>query len=164
MRIVTVVGARPQFIKSLPVSAALSKAGIAELILHTGQHYDPSMSEVFFEQLKLPRPAKNLSVGSGSHARQTAQIMIGLEDYLLEQSPDALLVYGDTNSTVAGALVAAKLHIPIAHVEAGLRSGDWRMPEEINRMVTDRLSRWLFTPTQTANENLLSEGHRPRAF
>lgn len=159
MNIVTVVGARPQFIKAAVVSHAFLRAGVAEQIVHTGQHYDPNMSDVFFSELGIPEPATNLAVGSGSHAVQTASIMMRLESYFLTHgSPDWLLVYGDTNSTIASALVGSKMGIPVAHVEAGLRSFNMRMPEEINRMVTDRLSSILFCPTQTAVDHLRREG------
>jgi len=158
MDIVTVVGARPQFIKAAVVSAALSKAGIQERIIHTGQHYDPGMSDVFFDELGIPKPALNLNVGSGSHGAQTGAMMTKLEAYLNEKKPDWILVYGDTNSTIASSMVGAKMGIPIAHVEAGLRSFNRSMPEEINRIVTDRLSDLLFCPTQTAVDNLHHEG------
>ncbi|MDE2731945.1 MAG: UDP-N-acetylglucosamine 2-epimerase (non-hydrolyzing) [Bacteroidota bacterium] len=161
MRICTVVGARPQFVKAAAVSPALQSAGIQEVLVHTGQHYDRGLSQVFFDELGVPNPVTNLSVGSASHARQTGQIMERLEAFIQNSTPfDALLLYGDTNSTVAGALVSAKLQIPIAHVEAGLRSFDRTMPEEINRIVTDCLSQWLFAPTQTAVDNLRAEGLR----
>ena len=141
------------------VSHALREAGIEDVLVHTGQHYDPSLSAVFFDELGIPAPAVNLNVGSGTHAVQTGAIMERLEHYLEDQSPvEALLVYGDTNSTLAAALVAAKQHLPVAHVEAGLRSFNRAMPEEINRIVTDRLSRWLFCPTPTAIKNLRREG------
>ncbi len=155
----TVVGARPQFIKSAPVSRALESAGIRETVVHTGQHFDRELSQIFFDELGLREPRVDLSVGSGTHAWQTASIMMRLEDYLQGAPPcDLVLVYGDTNSTVAAALVAAKLHIPVVHVEAGLRSFNRDMPEEINRIVTDHLSRWLFCPTETAVQNLAQEG------
>lgn len=157
-RVVTVVGARPQFIKAAPMCRALRQAGHSEFLLHTGQHYDPEMSRRFFEELDIPTPDVNLDVGSGSHANQTARMMTGIEDVLLAQTPDAVVLYGDTNSTLAGALAAAKLQVPIAHVEAGLRSFDRSMPEEINRIVTDRLSSLLWAPGQTAVDNLRSEG------
>lgn len=158
MEIVTVVGARPQFIKAAVVSHALKEAGIAERIVHTGQHYDPGMSDVFFSELGIPAPDTNLEVGSGSHGAQTGAMMIKLEAYLQTNKPDWLLVYGDTNSTIASSLVGSKLGIPIAHVEAGLRSFNMQMPEEINRIVTDRLSTLLFCPTPTAVEHLAHEG------
>lgn len=159
MRICTIVGARPQFIKAAAVSRALAEAGVEEVLVHTGQHYDPEMSQIFFEELGIPQPTANLHIGSGSHADQTGAMMISLERFLLDQPRFAwVLIYGDTNSTLAGALVAAKLQIPLAHVEAGLRSFNRRMPEEINRIVADRLSNLLFCPTQTAVENLRKEG------
>ena len=159
MRVVTIIGARPQFVKAAVVSRELAASGIDESLIHTGQHYDREMSAVFFEELGIPEPAVNLDVGSGSHAEQTGEIMVRLEDFLLKHGgADLLMVYGDTNSTIAGALVASKLLIPLAHVEAGLRSFNRRMPEEINRIVTDRLSDLLFCPTATAVENLRLEG------
>lgn len=158
MKILTIVGARPQFIKSAPVSFALRQAGHQEYLLHTGQHYDYGMSQVFFDELGLPEPALNLGIGSGSHAQQTGQMLIGIEAALLAEKPDFTLVYGDTNSTLAGALASAKLHIPVAHVEAGLRSFNRQMPEEHNRVLTDHCADLLFCPTQTAVENLAREG------
>lgn len=157
-RILTIVGARPQFIKAVPVSKALAEAGIQEYLLHTGQHYDREMSEIFFEELGLRPPDLNLNVGSESHAKQTAAMLVGIERTITEQKPDWVMVYGDTNSTLAGALAAGKLNVPVAHVEAGLRSFNRRMPEEINRVVTDSLSSLLFVPTETARKNLLREG------
>lgn len=158
MQILTVLGARPQFIKAWPVSQALSKVGICEVIVHTGQHYDHLMSDIFFKELNLPAPHLNLEVGSGGHATQTALIMERLEPVILAHKPDVLLVYGDTNSTLAAAVVAAKLHIPIVHVEAGLRSFNRRMPEEINRVLTDHCSTLLLCPTPTAVDHLREEG------
>jgi UDP-N-acetylglucosamine 2-epimerase (non-hydrolysing) len=154
-----VIGARPNFMKVAPVHAALAgRKGISQGIIHTGQHYDASMSEIFFNQLGIPTPDFNLGVGSASHARQTAEIMIRLESVFLEAKPDLVLVYGDVNSTVAAALVCSKLLIPVGHVEAGLRSFDRTMPEEINRILTDRISDYLFTPSIDGNENLAHEG------
>ncbi len=157
-RVLTVVGARPQFIKAAPVSRALSEAGITEVLVHTGQHFDALMSDVFFEELEIPKPAHNLEVNSLGHGAMTGRMLEKLEQVMLAEQPGLVLIYGDTNSTVAGALAAAKLHIPVAHVEAGLRSFNRRMPEEINRVVADHLSALLFCPTATAVANLTSEG------
>ena len=158
MKVLTVVGARPQFIKSAPVSQALRAAGLREVVLHTGQHYDGTMSAVFFEELGLLPAAYNLGVGSGPHGEQTGRMLEGIEKVALAEQPDWVLVYGDTNSTLAGALAAAKLHIPIAHVEAGLRSFNRRMAEEINRILVDHVSTLLFAPTEVAAGNLAAEG------
>jgi UDP-GlcNAc3NAcA epimerase len=158
MKIISVLGARPQFIKASPVCTALRKAGHEEILIHTGQHYDDKMSEIFFTELSLPRPHLNLNVGSKSHAEQTAEMLIGIERALIEHKPDYMLVYGDTNSTLAGAIAACKLQIPIAHVEAGLRSFNRSMPEEHNRVITDHCSEILFCPTSTAVKNLHAEG------
>jgi UDP-N-acetylglucosamine 2-epimerase (non-hydrolysing) len=159
--ILHVVGARPNFVKAAPVMRALKKLGLRQTLVHTGQHYDRNMSDVFFTQLEIPEPDVNLGVGSGSHAGQTADIMRGFEPVALEYKPDIVLVYGDVNSTVAAALVCAKLLIPVGHVEAGLRSFDRTMPEEINRIVTDRLSDLLFTPSEDGDAHLLQEGVPP---
>jgi UDP-N-acetylglucosamine 2-epimerase len=162
MRIVTVLGARPQFVKASVVSAALKRKGvIAEYIVHTGQHYDSNMSGVFFGELRLPVPGRHLAVGSGSHGVQTARMLEGVEAVLKEERPGMVLVYGDTNSTLAGALAAAKLNIPVAHIEAGLRSYNRKMPEETNRVLTDHMSSLLFAPTDRAVENLSREGVEP---
>ena len=158
MRVLSVVGARPNFMKLAPVDRELVKRDIEHVIVHTGQHYDRDMSDAFFEELWIPAPDHHLGVGSGSHARQTAEVMQRLEPILTELRPEMLLVYGDVNSTLAAALVAAKLGVRIGHVEAGLRSGDWTMPEEINRVVTDRLSDLLFLPSRDAAANLAGEG------
>jgi UDP-N-acetylglucosamine 2-epimerase len=158
MRIVTVVGARPQFIKAGPVCKALKANHIDEYLVHTGQHYDQNMSDVFFAELGIPAPNINLGVGSSSHGQQTGEMLIKIEQVLLEQKPDWLLVYGDTNSTIAGALAAVKLHIPVAHVEAGLRSFNRQMPEEHNRVLTDHCSDLLFCPSQSAVAQLHREG------
>jgi UDP-GlcNAc3NAcA epimerase len=158
MKILSVVGARPQFVKAAPVGRALDREGIREVLLHTGQHYDPGMSDVFFEELGIRKPDYYLGVGSGTHAQQTAAMLTGIERVLVDERPDFLLIYGDTNSTLAGALAAAKLHIPVAHVEAGLRSYNREMPEEINRVVADSLSTLLFCPTGVAVDNLAREG------
>jgi UDP-N-acetylglucosamine 2-epimerase (non-hydrolysing) len=159
MHILHVVGARPNFMKAAPVLHALAeRPAIKQTLVHTGQHYDVNMSDVFFYELEMPSPDVNLEVGSGSHAQQTAQIMSKFEPVLLERNPDVVLLYGDVNSTVAAALVSTKLGIRIGHVEAGLRSFDWSMPEEINRVVTDRLADLLFTPSEDGDVNLAQEG------
>lgn len=157
-RIITVVGARPQFIKAAALSHSFLKhSGMAEVIVHTGQHYDSDMSDVFFEELSIPRPQYHLGIGGLAQGAMTGRQIEKIEEILIDENPDAVLVYGDTNSTLAAALAAAKLHIPVAHVEAGLRSFNMRMPEEINRILTDRVSTWLFTPTDAATSNLLQE-------
>ena len=156
--ITIILGTRPEIIKMAPVIRACQRAGAEYSILHTGQHYSYEMDRVFFEELELPQSHDNLDVGSGSHAEQTGKIMAGIEDVLIRDKPNRVLVQGDTNTVLAGALTAAKLHIPVGHVEAGLRSFDRQMPEEINRVVADHISDYLFAPTETSRKNLLKEG------
>ncbi len=161
-KVIHVVGARPNFMKVAPVMKALEKKdGIQQILIHTGQHYDINMSDIFFQQLGIPAPDINLEVGSGSHALQTSQIMSRIETLLIEEKPDLVLVPGDVNSTMAAAIVCAKLRIPIGHIEAGLRSFDRNMPEEINRLITDQIADFLFTPSADGDKNLLREGIAP---
>jgi len=162
MHILHVVGARPNFMKVAPVLRALkNRQGVTQTLVHTGQHYDPAMSAVFFEQLGIPNPDINLAVGSGTHAQQTATVMVRIEQVLQERTPDVVAVYGDVNSTMAAAVVSAKLGVRVAHIEAGLRSFDRTMPEEINRLITDQVADLLLTPSQDADANLLREGIDP---
>lgn len=158
LKVLTVVGARPQFIKAAPVSRALAAAGHEEVLVHTGQHYDHAMSDVFFATLGVKDPKYDLGIGSASHGAQTGRMLEAIERVVVDERPDVVLVYGDTNSTLAGALAAVKLHVPVAHVEAGLRSFNRRMPEEINRVMTDHIAALLFAPTERAVENLRTEG------
>ena len=162
MKILTVLGARPQFVKAAPVCSAIQEAGHEEVLIHTGQHYDYSMSEIFFEELGIRPPAQNLGIGSGSHGQQTGEMLIRLEEAMEVNQPDWVLIYGDTNSTLAAALAACKLRFPIAHVEAGLRSRNRDMPEEHNRIVADHVSDLLLCPTQAAVDNLAQEALRDR--
>lgn len=161
-KIVTVLGARPQFIKASVVSHAIAQTDqLTEVLVHTGQHFDANMSDVFFKELGMQKPNYFLDIHGGNHGAMTGRMLAEVEQVLLREEPDIVMVYGDTNSTLAGALAAVKLHIPVAHVEAGLRSFNMGMPEEINRILTDRISRWLFTPTQSASDNLTREGIAP---
>lgn len=163
LKIVTIIGARPQIIKSAAISRAI-KTGFAgqikEIIVHTGQHYDSNMSQVFFDELGIPSPDYNLNVGSGSHGKQTAAMIVGIEEILQKEQPNAIVLYGDTNSTLAGGVAASKMHVPIVHIEAGLRSYSKKMPEEINRIMCDHAATLLFSPTKTGFDNLLKEGFR----
>ena len=160
-KIITIVGARPQIIKASAISRAIGlcfKEEIEEIIVHTGQHYDQNMSQIFFEELGIPKPRYNINVGSGRHGQQTAKMIDGIEEILIKEKPDSVILYGDTNSTIAGALAAAKIHIPVVHIEAGLRSFNKKMPEEINRIACDHMSSLLFSPTKQGIKNLQKEG------
>ncbi len=162
-KIVTIIGARPQIIKAAALSRAIKNKfsnSIIEVIVHTGQHYDENMSQVFFDELGIPAPSYNLNVGSGSHGKQTAVMITGIEEILLKEKPNAIVLYGDTNSTLAGAIAASKIHVPIVHIEAGLRSFSKAMPEEVNRIMCDHVSTLLFSPTKTGFQNLVKEGFK----
>lgn len=161
MKLLTIIGARPQFVKAAALSREIKKhTQLQEIIVHTGQHFDANMSDIFFEEMEIPKPHYNLNINGLSHGAMTGQMLEKLEEVMLSEKPDVVLVYGDTNSTIAGALAAKKLHIKVAHVEAGLRSFNMQMPEEINRILTDRISDWLFCPTDTAINNLNNEGYK----
>lgn len=161
IKLVTIIGARPQIIKAAALSRAIKNnysTQIKEIIVHTGQHYDANMSQVFFDELQIPAPDYNLNVGSGSHGKQTAVMITGIEEILLKEQPTAIILYGDTNSTLAGAIAASKIHVPVVHIEAGLRSFNKAMPEEVNRIMCDHVSTFLFSPTKTGFDNLVKEG------
>ena len=163
IKIVTIIGARPQIIKAAALSRAIASKfadSISEIIVHTGQHYDENMSQVFFDELGIPAPHYNLNVGSGSHGKQTATMISGIEDILIKENPHGIVLYGDTNSTLAGAIASSKIHVPVIHIEAGLRSFNKAMPEEVNRIMCDHVSTLLFSPTQTGFQNLLNEGFK----
>lgn len=159
MKVLTIVGARPQFVKAAVVSRALQRKGVAEIIVHTGQHFDANMSAVFFDEMQMPVPTYNLDIHGVGHGAMTGRMLEGIEKILLDEKPNVVLVYGDTNSTLAGALAAQKINIPVVHVEAGLRSFNMQMPEEVNRILTDRISSVLYIPTDTARKNLENEGY-----
>jgi UDP-GlcNAc3NAcA epimerase len=160
MKLVTILGARPQFVKAATVSRELKKVGVHEVIVHTGQHFDANMSQIFFDEMEIPQPDYNLEISGLNHGAMTGRMLEKIEEVLVKEKPEYVLVYGDTNSTLAGALAASKLHIPVAHVEAGLRSYEMRMPEEVNRILTDRISSILLCPTTTAIKNLEAEGYK----
>jgi UDP-GlcNAc3NAcA epimerase len=165
IKIVTIIGARPQIIKAAALSRAIKNhfsSKIKEVIVHTGQHYDENMSGIFFDELQIPRPDHNLNVGSGSHGKQTATMIVGIEEILLKEKPDAIVLYGDTNSTLAGGIAASKIHVPVVHIEAGLRSFSKVMPEEVNRIACDHVSTLLFSPTKTGFDNLVKEGFKKK--
>jgi len=157
-KILTIVGVRPQFVKAAALSRALKKFGIEEILVHTGQHFDENMAEIFFRQMEIPQPKYNLAINSLSHGAMTGRMLEEIEKVIIEEKPSVLVVFGDTNSTLAGALAASKLHIPVAHIEAGLRSFNMKMPEEVNRILTDRISEYLFCPNENAVANLKNEG------
>lgn len=166
IKIVTIIGARPQIIKAAALSRAIKNkfsTQIKEIIVHTGQHYDANMSQVFFDELNIPKPDYNLNVGSGSHGKQTAAMISGIEEILINEKPNAIVLYGDTNSTLAGGVAASKIHVPVIHIEAGLRSFSKAMPEEVNRIMCDHVSTLLFSPTKTGLDNLIREGFNPEA-
>ena len=161
MKIVTIIGARPQIIKAAALSRAIKNkysTQIKEVIVHTGQHYDANMSQIFFDELGIPAPNYNLNVGSGGHGSQTAAMIAGIEEILIKEKPNGIVLYGDTNSTLAGGIAAIKIHVPVIHIEAGLRSFNKAMPEEVNRIMCDHVSSFLFTPTKTGLINLIKEG------